>query len=52
MTGDRHNSNAELMAQGVANIVSTVLFVMAYSMGEWRETGSIWRLDWADSQSG
>jgi SulP family sulfate permease len=25
-----------------------VLFVVAYNMGEWREIGSIWRLDWAD----
>ncbi len=104
MTGDRHNSNAELMAQGVANLVTplfggipvtgaiartatnvrsgarspiagiihavtlllivlllaplatyvplatlaAVLFVVAYNMGEWREIGSIWRLDWAD----
>jgi sulfate permease, SulP family len=104
MTGDRHNSNAELMAQGVANIVAplfggipvtgaiartatnfrsgarspvaglvhaatllaivlllaplaiyvplatlaAVLFVVAYNMGEWREIGGIWRLDWAD----
>ncbi|MEP7118954.1 MAG: SulP family inorganic anion transporter [Acidobacteriota bacterium] len=104
MTGDRHNSSAELMAQGVANLISplvggipvtgaiartatnfrsggrspvaglvhaatllgivlvlaplasyvplatlaAVLFVVAYNMGEWREIGSIWRLDWAD----
>lgn len=104
MTGDRHNSSAELMAQGVANVMSplvggipvtgaiartatnfrsgartpvsgvvhaftllvivlvlaplatyvplatlaAVLFVVAYNMGEWREIGSIWRLDWAD----
>jgi sulfate permease, SulP family len=104
MTGDRHNSNAELMGQGVANLFSplvggipvtgaiartatnfrsgartpvsgvvhavtllaiilllaplathvplatlaAVLFVVAYNMGEWREIGSIWRLDWAD----
>jgi len=104
MTGDRHNSSAELMAQGVANLVAplvggipvtgaiartatnfrsgarspvagivhaatllvvilvlaplatfvplatlaAVLFVVAYNMGEWREIGSIWRLDWAD----
>jgi sulfate permease, SulP family len=104
MTGDRHNSNAELIAQGVANLVvplvggipvtgaiartatnhrsgaktpvagmvhaitllavvlllaplaayvplatlAAVLFVVAYNMGEWREIGSIWRLDWAD----
>jgi SulP family sulfate permease len=104
MTRDRHNSNAELMAQGVANIVTplvggipvtgaiartatnfragaqspvaglvhaatllaiilvmaplasyvplatlaAVLFVVAYNMGEWREIGTIWRLDWAD----
>ena len=104
MTGDRHNSSAELMAQGVANLVTplvggipvtgaiartatnfrsgarspvaglvhaatlliivlvlaplatyvplatlaAVLFVVAYNMGEWREIGSIWRLDWAD----
>ena len=104
MTGDRHNSNAELLAQGVANLVvplvggipvtgaiartatnfrsgaktpvaglvhavtllvivlllaplaihvplatlAAVLFVVAYNMGEWREIGGIWRLDWAD----
>ena len=104
MTGDRHNSNAELVAQGVANLVvplvggipvtgaiartatnfrsgaktpvagivhavtllaivlllaplaafvplatlAAVLFVVAYNMGEWREIGGIWRLDWAD----
>ena len=104
MSGDRHNSNAELLAQGVANIVvplvggipvtgaiartatnyrsgaqtpvagiihavtllaivlllaplaayvplatlAAVLFVVAYNMGEWREIGSIWRLDWTD----
>ena len=104
MTDDRHNSNAELLAQGVANLVvplvggipvtgaiartatnyrsgaktpvagmvhavtllvivvllaplaayvplatlAAVLFVVAYNMGEWREIGSIWRLDWAD----
>ena len=104
MTGDRHNSNAELMAQGVANLVTpivggipvtgaiartatnfrsgartpvaglvhaltllaivlvaaplavfvplatlaAVLFVVAWNMGEWREIGGIWRLDWAD----
>jgi len=104
MTGDRHNSSAELMGQGVANLFSplvggipvtgaiartatnfrsggrtpvsslvhaltllliilllaplatyvplatlaAVLFVVAYNMGEWREIGSIWRLDWAD----
>jgi len=104
MTGDRHNSNAELLAQGVANLASplvggipvtgaiartatnfrsgarspvagmihaitlllvvlllaplatyvplatlaAVLFVVAYNMGEWREIGGIWRLDWAD----
>lgn len=104
MTGDRHNSSAELMAQGVANLLTplvggipvtgaiartatnyrsgarspvagiihaatllavilvlaplatyvplatlaAVLFVVAYNMGEWREIGSIWRLDWAD----
>jgi len=104
MTGDRHNSSAELMAQGVANVMAplvggipvtgaiartatnfrsgartpvsavvhaftllvivlvlaplatyvplatlaAVLFVVAYNMGEWREIGSIWRLDWAD----
>ncbi len=104
MSGDRHNSNAELLAQGVANIVvplvggipvtgaiartatnhrsgartpvaglihavtllavvllaaplaahvplatlAAVLFVVAYNMGEWREIGGIWRLDWAD----
>jgi SulP family sulfate permease len=104
MTGDRHNSSAELLAQGVANLVAplvggipvtgaiartatnfrsgaqspvaglihaatllaivlllaplatyvplatlaAVLFVVAYNMGEWREIGGIWRLDWAD----
>jgi SulP family sulfate permease len=104
MSGDRHNSNAELLAQGVANLVvplvggipvtgaiartatnyrsgaktpvagmvhaitllvivlvmaplasyvplatlAAVLFVVAYNMGEWREIGGIWRLDWAD----
>jgi SulP family sulfate permease len=104
MSGDRHNSNAELCAQGVANVIvplvggipvtgaiartatnhrsgartpiaglvhaltllavvllaaplasdvplatlAAVLFVVAYNMGEWREIGSIWRLDWAD----
>lgn len=104
MTGDRHNSSAELMGQGVANLVSplvggipvtgaiartatnfrsgartpvsglvhavtllliilllaplathvplatlaAVLFTVAYNMGEWREIGSIWRLEWAD----
>lgn len=104
MTGDRHNSNAELLAQGVANLASplvggipvtgaiartatnfrsgartpvsglvhaltllaillllaplashvplatlaAVLFVVAYNMGEWREIGDIWRLDWTD----
>ncbi|MEZ5289798.1 MAG: SulP family inorganic anion transporter [Vicinamibacterales bacterium] len=104
MTGDRHNSSAELMGQGVANLMSplvggipvtgaiartatnfrsgartpvsglvhavtlllivlllaplathvplatlaAVLFVVAYNMGEWREIGSIWRLEWAD----
>lgn len=104
MTGGRHNSSAELMAQGVANLVTplvggipvtgaiartatnfrsgarspvaglvhaatllvivlvlaplatyvplgtlaAVLFVVAYNMGEWREIGGIWRLDWAD----
>ncbi len=104
MTGDRHNSSAELMAQGVANLMAplvggipvtgaiartatnfrsgarspvaglvhaltllaiillmaplaafvplptlaAVLFVVAYNMGEWREIGNIWRLDWAD----
>lgn len=104
MTGDRHNSNAELVAQGVANLVvpvvggipvtgaiartatnyksgaktpvsgivhaltllvvvlvlaplasyipmatlAAVLFVVAYNMGEWREIGSIMRLEVAD----
>ena len=104
MTGDRHNSNAELLAQGVANLIvpviggipvtgaiartatnfrsgaktpvagmvhaltllvivmllaplatfvplatlAAVLFVVAYNMGEWREIGSILRLDLAD----
>jgi len=104
MIGDRHNSSAELLAQGVANLaaplvggipvtgaiartaanfrsgarspvagmihavtllvvillaaplathvplatLAAVLFVVAYNMGEWREIGGIWRLDWAD----
>src|SRR5258706_12499422 len=104
MTGDRHNSNVELVAQGFANILSpmfggipvtgaiartatnyrsgartpiagivhaftllvvvlalaplakfiplatlaAVLFVVAYHMGEWREIGSILRLDLAE----
>jgi SulP family sulfate permease len=104
MTGDRHNSNAELMAQGVANVIvpvvggipvtgaiartatnfrsgartpvagmihaltllfvvlvlaplayhipvatlAAVLFVVAYNMGEWREIGSIMKLELAD----
>ncbi|MGE0449483.1 MAG: SulP family inorganic anion transporter [Vicinamibacterales bacterium] len=104
LSGDRHDSRAELMAQGVANLFSplvggipvtgaiartatnfrsgartpvaglihaltllavvlllaplaayvplatlaAVLFVVAYNMGEWREIGSIWRLEWAD----
>jgi SulP family sulfate permease len=104
LSGDRHNSNAELLAQGVANVVvpmvggipvtgaiartatnfrsgartpvagmvhaltlvavvlvfaplathiplatlAAVLFVVAYNMGEWREIGTILRLDLAD----
>ena len=104
MTGNRHNSSAELMAQGIGNVLSplvggipvtgalartatnfrsgaktpvagivhsftllgimlllaplathvplatlaAVLLVVAYNMGEWREIGSIWKLDWAD----
>lgn len=104
MSGDRHNSNVELVAQGVANLVSpmfggipvtgaiartatnfrsgaktpvagiihaatllvivlvmaplakfiplatlaAVLCVVAYNMGEWREIGSILRLDLAE----
>ena len=104
MSGDRHNSNVELVAQGFANIASpmfggipvtgaiartatnfrsgakspvagivhaltllvivlalaplakfiplatlaAVLFVVAYNMGEWREIGSILRLDLAE----
>ena len=104
MTGDRHNSNVELVAQGLANIASplfggipatgaiartatnirsgarspiagmvhaitlllvlvvaaplakyvplaalaSVLFVVAYNMGEWREIGAILRLSKAD----
>jgi SulP family sulfate permease len=104
MSGDRHNANAELLAQGVANLVvpivggipvtgaiartatnfrsgartpvaglihavtllaivvlfaplasyvpmavlAAVLFVVAYNMGEWREIGSIMRLELAD----
>jgi SulP family sulfate permease len=103
MTGDRHNSNVELVAQGVANIVSPlfggipatgaiartatnirsgarspvagivhaltlilillvaaplssyiplatlagVLFVVAYNMGEWKEIGGIFEMDFA-----
>ena len=105
MTGNRHNSSAELMGQGLANLISplvggipitgaiartatnvrsgartpvsglvhalallliilllaplathvplatlaAVLFVVAYNMGEWREIGNIWRLEWADT---
>lgn len=101
MTGDRHNSNVELVAQGVANIASplfggipatgaiartatnirsgarspisgmihavtlllivlaaaplasyiplatlaAILFVVSYNMGEWREIGGIFQLD-------
>jgi SulP family sulfate permease len=104
MSGDRHSSNVELVAQGVANVISpmfggipvtgaiartatnyrsgartpvagmihavtllvivlalaplakfiplatlaAVLFVVAYNMGEWREIGSILRLDLAE----
>ena len=104
MCGDRHNSNVELVAQGIANVLTpmvggipvtgaiartatnyrsgarspvagivhaltlllilvalapyarfiplatlaAVLFVVAYNMGEWREIGSILRLDWAE----
>ncbi len=104
MCGDRHNSNAELIAQGVANLVvpmvggipvtgaiartatnfraggktpvagivhaltlltvilvlaplakfiplatlAAVLFVVAYNMGEWKEIGSILRLELPD----
>jgi SulP family sulfate permease len=104
MCGDRHNSNAELIAQGVANLVvpmvggipvtgaiartatnyraggrtpvagivhaltllavilvlaplakfiplatlAAVLFVVAYNMGEWKEIGSILRLEVPD----
>jgi len=103
MTGDRHNSNVELVAQGIANIVSPlfggipatgaiartatnirsgarspvaglvhaltllvillvaaplasyiplttlagVLFVVAWNMGEWREIGGIFQMDFA-----
>jgi SulP family sulfate permease len=103
MTGDRHNSNVELVAQGIANIVSPlfggipatgaiartatnirsgarspvagivhaftllgillvaaplasyiplatlagVLFVVAWNMGEWKEIGGIFQLDFA-----
>src|SRR5580658_7830635 len=103
MIGDRHKSNAELIAQGIANLASplvggipvtgaiartatnfrsgartpvagiahaltllgivlvlaplakfiplatlaAVLFVVAYNMSEWREIGTILRLDWA-----
>jgi SulP family sulfate permease len=103
MTGDRHNSNVELVAQGIANIVSPlfggipatgaiartatnirsgarspvagmvhavtllgillvaaplasyiplatlagVLFVVSYNMGEWKEIGGIFQLDFA-----
>ncbi|MCC7126914.1 MAG: sodium-independent anion transporter, partial [Acidobacteria bacterium] len=28
--------------------LAAVLLVVAYNMGEWREIGGIWRLDWAD----
>jgi len=28
--------------------LAAVLFVVAYNMSEWREIGSIWRLDWAE----
>jgi SulP family sulfate permease len=28
--------------------LAAVLFVVAYNMGEWREIGGIWRLDWTD----
>jgi SulP family sulfate permease len=105
MTGDQHNSHAELLAQGIANLASplvggipvtgaiartatnfksgarspvagmvhavtllvvvllmaplaayvplatlaAVLLVVAYNMGEWREVGGIWRLEWADA---
>jgi SulP family sulfate permease len=28
--------------------LAAVLFVVAYNMGEWREIGGIWRLDWAE----
>jgi SulP family sulfate permease len=104
MTGGRHNSSAELMGQGIANLLSplvggipvtgaiartatnirsggrtpvsaivhaftllatilllaplathvplaalaAVLFVVAYNMGEWKEIGGIWKLEWAD----
>jgi len=104
MTGDRHNSNAELLAQGVANLfaplvggipvtgaiartatnfrsgartpvagmvhavtllaivlllaplaafvplatLAAILFVVSYNMGEWREIGGVFRLDWAE----
>src|SRR5205085_9787728 len=104
MSGDRHNSSVELVAQGVANLVSpmfggipvtgaiartatnyrsgaktpvagmihavtllaivlalaplakfiplatlaAVLFGVAYNMGEWRESGSILRLEYAE----
>jgi SulP family sulfate permease len=104
MSGDRHNSNAELVAQGVANVavpmfggipvtgaiartatnfrsgaktpvagivhsltllavillfaplarfiplatLATILFVVAYHMGEWKEIGGILRLDAPD----
>jgi SulP family sulfate permease len=103
MTGDRHNPNVELVAQGIANIASpvfggipatgaiartatniragartpvsgmvhavtllaillvaaplasyiplatlaAVLFVVAYNMGEWKEIGAIFQLDFA-----
>lgn len=104
MAGDRHNSNVELIAQGIANLASplfggipatgaiartatnirsgakspvagithaftlllillvgaplakyvplgilaAVLFIVSYNMGEWREIGSILRLNMAD----
>jgi SulP family sulfate permease len=103
MTGDRHNPNVELVAQGIANLVSpmfggipatgaiartatnirsgarspvagmvhaftllgillvaaplasyiplttlaAVLFVVSYNMGEWKEIGAIFQMDWA-----
>ena len=39
---------APLAASVPLATLAAVLFVVSYNMGEWREIGSIWRLDWAD----